>query len=560
MKHSAPGRPADRALSPRIGAPAKAGIALVEALSRVSVPASVLLLSRGDTAIAAVASSVALLATMGRGFAVSFAVERALRRSFGEVVRAALRLGLTELRAERKIGLLAEAAREAAMYEATLVPQVIAHAVAMAVTWGALVISLGPGWAAALLAAAAPLVFGLGLGARRVRAEQETAWNVFGDLSIDLRVLVEACLELRAHERDPAFADGLEDKANAFARAERRANVWSAASTAVPSALVLIAAATPIGARVAALVEGATGRRAAELAITAGAALYFALGLGKLLEQRARFAPFRRTLDAFLALGNKPDHDTPPAPNTLAGLNTKGDRLGLDDPAVASSLPSLRDATITFRDVSCTHPGAPRATPSRVSFVWKPGRGLVLAGENGAGKSTLVLALLGLFSPSEGAITIDALPLDEARARLLRRRCALLAQSPFVEPGASVAWHVRLFAASPIDDARIDASLDRAGLKRVLEEHAASRSIDPGGLRDVLAGELSGGERQRMHIARILASDADLVILDEPEAGLDHASRAAMATLFERLAKERRVLLIAHDPTIVPASFERLEI
>lgn len=539
-----------------MSASVKAGLALVEALARVSTPAGVLLLSRGDVAIAAAASSVALLATMGRGFATSFAVERALRGSFGDVVRAAQRLGLAELRAERKIGLLAEAAREAAMYEATLVPQVIAHAIAIVLTWGALVLAIGPGWALALLLAAAPLVMGLGLGARRVRAEQDTAWNVFGDLSIDLRVLVEACLELRAHDRDPSFARALEDKAAAFARAERRANVWSAASAAVPSALVLIAAATPIGSRVASLVESATGRRAAELAITAGAALYFALGLGKLLEQRARFAPFHRTLAAFLAAGNRVDRTSLGLRNTAtpAGSNTANPPSAAG--GGAASLPPLATATISFRGVSCTHPGAARATPSLVSFDWRPGRGLVLAGPNGAGKSTLVLALLGLFSPSEGAITIDAAPLDPARARLLRRRTAFLAQSPFVEPGASVAWHLRLFTEARIDDARVDESLDRAGLGRVLAEHAASRSAP----RDVLAGELSGGERQRMHIARILASDADLLILDEPEAGLDHASRASMATLFDALARDRRVLLIAHDPTIVPPSFDRLEI
>ena len=537
MEHSAPERASERPLSPRIGAAAKVGLGLLEALSRVPLPASVLLLSRGDAGIAAIASSVALIATMGRGFATSFAVERALRGSFGDVVRAALRLGLVELRAERKIGLLAEAAREAAMYEATLVPQVIAHAIAIALTWGALGIAIGPLFATALLAAAAPLVLGLGLGARRVRAEQETAWNVFGDLAIELRVLVEACLELRAHDREPSFAESLQIKANSFARAERRANVWSAAGAAVPSALVLVAAATPIGARVASLVESATGRRAAELAITSGAALYFALGLGKLLEQRARFAPFRRTLDAFLASGKRAD----PA---------------IADDAAEASIPDLRRATISLRAVSCAHPGAPHETPSRVTFDWRPGRGLVLTGANGAGKSTLVLALLGLVSPSEGAITIDGVPLDPEVGRALRRRTALLAQSPFVEPGASVAWHLRLFARDPISEDRIAAALDRAGLSRVLAEHPSASSRSP----DVLAGELSGGERQRMHIARVLASAADLVILDEPEAGLDHASRASMATLFEELSRERRVLLIAHDPTIVPASFDRLEI
>lgn len=536
---------------PRASAKAVAGLAALESLARISVPASVLLLSRGSVKIAAVTSAVALLATAARGFALSFAIERSLRASFEAVVSAALRLALTDLRAERKIGLLAEAAREAAAYEATTIPLLLAHGLAMVLTWCALAAVIGPLWAAALALAAVPLVVALGLGARRIRARQLAAWDAFSDVAIDLRVLVEACLELRAHDREPSFARALVLRARSFAADERRASVWSAASSALPSAMLLVATTTPVGGAVASVIAGSTGVRAAETAIIAGAVLHFALGLGRLLEQRARYAPFRDTLDRFLA-----------APDASAA----GPALSLDPgaaraPAGQDALPSLAAATISFRDVSCRHPHAARATPAHVSFTWRPGRGLLLAGENGAGKSTLVLALLGLAPITEGSIDIDGAGLNTNSAQHLRARCAYLAQSPFVEPGASVAWHVRLLARSPIDDARIDEALRRVGLWRVLVEHADRKEhgerVHP---RDVPAGELSGGERQRMHIARILAHEADLVILDEPEAGLDHPTRAEMAALFDQLATERRVLLIAHDPAIVPPSFDRLDV
>jgi ABC-type transport system involved in cytochrome bd biosynthesis fused ATPase/permease subunit len=530
--------------APRLAALPRIGLTLLEALARISVPASVLLLSRGATAVAAATSAIAVLATVARGFATSFAVERSLRATFGAVVSAAQRLALVDLRAERKIGLLAEASREAAFYDATVVPQIGAHAIALVLTWAALIAVLGPLWALGLGLAAAPLVLGLGLGARRIRAEQEIAWKAFTDVAIDLRVLVEACVELRAHDRERSFVAGLVARARAFAGAERRANVWSAASAALPSTFVFLSAATPLGDRIAVTVANATGLRAAEIAIVAGASLYFALGLGKLLELRARYSPFRETLREFLA-----------APG--AGLVPSSELAS----AALVPLPSLTAATLRFRDVSCRHAHAPRATPAHVEYTWPPGRGLLLAGENGAGKSTLVLALLGLIAPAEGAIELDGAALDRTLSRALRERCAYLAQSPFVEPGASVAWHLRLFARSPVDDARIDEALRRVGLWPVLVEHTAREAPGASLLpRDVLAGELSGGERQRMHLARLLVHDAELVVLDEPEAGLDRAARAEMAALFDELARERRVLLIAHDPAIVPSSFDRLDL
>ncbi|MEZ4306745.1 MAG: ATP-binding cassette domain-containing protein [Polyangiaceae bacterium] len=576
-----PSHSTERAPPRRVPWQVKVALTALEALARLSIPASVLLLARGSTLIAAAASAVALIATIARGFATSYALERALRVTFDEVLRAALRLALVDLRAERKIGLLAEAAREAAAYESTIVPLIGAHALAIVLTWGALVAVLGPLWAGALVLAAAPLLAALAFGARRIRAEQEAAWGVFTELAIDLRVLVEACVELRAHDRERSFSRGLAERARAFAAAERRANVWSAASTAVPSALVLVSSTTPLGPKIAALVGDATGRRAAEIAITSAAALYFALGLGKLLESRARYAPFRETLRAFLGSAAKASPEGVDAGDGVgADATPERDEAATDGSAKisekigktsAQTKPgsgsargdgdgSLVGATIAFRAVSCRHPNAPRATPERVSFTWEAGRGLVLSGENGAGKSTLVMALLGLLPANEGAIEIDGAALDEARARAVRERTAYLAQAPFVEPGASVAWHMRLFAREAVSDARIDAALRRAGLWPILEEHArreGARGISP---REVPAGELSGGERQRMHIARVLAQEAELIVLDEPEAGLDREARAQMAQLFEELAASLRVLVIAHDPTIVPASFARVEL
>jgi ATP-binding cassette subfamily C protein CydD len=260
-----------------------------------------------------------------------------------------------------------------------------------------------------------------------------------------------------------------------------------------------------------------------------------ALSLVSSVETAGRAAPLRRTLDAFVAGSALPS----PIPR----------RGGAPLPR------SLALATVAFEDVSCVHAGARHATPAGVSYRWSEARGLAVSGPNGAGKSTLALALLGLVAPTTGRVTVDGIPLDQLDLDEYRRRVAYLTQGAFLAPGESVAWHLRMFSCQPISDARIDAVLADVALLDVLGEHASRGRKLP---RDVPAGELSGGERQRMHLARVLLHDAELVILDEPEVALDHAGRTLVRALLERLAEGRRVLVIAHDDSIVPSSFGRL--
>jgi ABC-type Mn2+/Zn2+ transport system ATPase subunit len=106
-----------------------------------------------------------------------------------------------------------------------------------------------------------------------------------------------------------------------------------------------------------------------------------------------------------------------------------------------------------------------------------------------------------------------------------------------------------------VTDSRIDAALVAVGLSTMLQKR--ERATGKAG-REILAGALSGGERQRMHLARALVHDAELVILDEPEAALDVDGRHALSQLLEKLTERAKVLVIAHDASIVPASFARI--
>ncbi len=319
-------------------------------------------------------------------------------------------------------------------------------------------------------------------------------------------------------------------------RQERLATSWQSVVGFLPAGLAVAAVAGPVraGAGWAVAILGSAGRLA-DVGILGGTALVTAFSLLNAGEAVVRAAPIRRSLAGFLAAGARAAR--PPRGGSVAVAR------------------SLAVAPIALEDVSCVHPGAPHATPARVSYLWDGGRGLAISGANGAGKSTLVQALLGLVPPSAGRITVGGVPLEQLDLSDYRRRVAYLPQGAFVSPGDSVAWHLRLLAAEPASDERVDAALAEVGLLGVLEEHAMRTRRAP---RDVAAGELSGGERQRMHLARVLLHDAELVVFDEPEVALDGAGRALVRSLLERLAGDRRVLVIAHDDAVVPSSFERL--
>jgi ABC-type transport system involved in cytochrome bd biosynthesis fused ATPase/permease subunit len=249
-------------------------------------------------------------------------------------------------------------------------------------------------------------------------------------------------------------------------------------------------------------------------------------------------APTRRALHDFVARAS----GLAPAP---------------DEGAPRPGPPDVRHIDVTFDHVSVVHAGASRATPRDVSYRWEPDRGLAITGVNGAGKSTLALVLLGLVECTEGRIAIGGVALDDMDPAALRRKMAYVAQGGFVSPGSTVGWHLGLFAENAPETSRSLAVLDRVGLLDVLRSHVTTADGD---VLLVPAGTLSGGERQRMLLARALLQDAELMILDEPEVALDAAGRTWLRHLLEEVSLTCRVLVIAHDLSIVPASFARLEL
>ena len=182
-----------------------------------------------------------------------------------------------------------------------------------------------------------------------------------------------------------------------------------------------------------------------------------------------------------------------------------------------------------------------------VSFALERGDSLAIVGETGSGKSTLAMCLAGLIQPPEarGSVRIDGLELLGASDDVLRSvrwtKVALALQGSPFNPVAKIGDQI----AEPLRDRRRLASGEAR--KRTIEL-ATEVMLDPG-LLDRYPHQLSGGERRRATLAGVLALDPSLVVLDEPTAGLDPATRHELVERIVELAARGgfALVVISHD-------------
>lgn len=182
-----------------------------------------------------------------------------------------------------------------------------------------------------------------------------------------------------------------------------------------------------------------------------------------------------------------------------------------------------------------------------------PGRTICgLVGINGSGKSTLFKTMMGFVRPSRGRVTIAGQPVEAAlKAGLV----AYVPQSEDVDWSFPVLvedvvmmgryGHMGFLRIPSADDKRrVDAALERVGLAE---------------LRKRQIGELSGGQKKRAFLARALAQDGRLILLDEPFTGVDVKTEAAIVALLKELRDEGRLILVStHNLGSVPDFCDRV--
>jgi ATP-binding cassette, subfamily B, bacterial len=194
---------------------------------------------------------------------------------------------------------------------------------------------------------------------------------------------------------------------------------------------------------------------------------------------------------------------------------------------------------IAFEKVTFSYHDGRRVLDQTDLFI--PSGWLVaLVGGNGQGKSTSLSLILRLFEPESGSVTIDGRPVGEFRLDSYRKRMAYVPQDLRLFSG-SIADNIR-FGRPEATDEEIRHAISQAHFDEVVDrlEDGIDTQLAEGG------STLSGGEARRLMLARAAVRDADVLLLDEPFAGLDPAARPAVARSIRGIADGRTTLVVAH--------------
>lgn len=189
-----------------------------------------------------------------------------------------------------------------------------------------------------------------------------------------------------------------------------------------------------------------------------------------------------------------------------------------------------------------------------VNIKIEQGEMIGLIGHTGSGKSTLVQHLNGLLKPTSGAVFYDGKDINDSdfSKKKLRSKVGLVFQYP----------EYQLFESTVIDDVKFGPkNIGMDSLKIDMNSFEALKQVGIGeDLLDVSPLELSGGQKRRVAIAGVLAMEPEVLILDEPTAGLDPSGRDEILDLVAKLHKERNltVILVSHSMEDVARYVERL--
>lgn len=203
--------------------------------------------------------------------------------------------------------------------------------------------------------------------------------------------------------------------------------------------------------------------------------------------------------------------------------------------------------SITVENLTYTYSkGMPNETRALedVSFQLEPGEFAAVIGHTGSGKSTLMQQLNGLLRPDSGKITVGEVCITDPSTKMteVRRKVGLVFQYP----------EYQLFEETVVKDVAFgpkQVGMTGEELERVVEESIRLTGLDYEEVKERSPFELSGGQKRRVAIAGVLAMKPEILILDEPTAGLDPSAHRDVLELIRRIHRKERmtILLVSHN-------------
>ncbi len=206
----------------------------------------------------------------------------------------------------------------------------------------------------------------------------------------------------------------------------------------------------------------------------------------------------------------------------------------------------MKDAAVQIRDLSYSYDDIPVLTDVHLDIF--PGDSASIIGPNGGGKTTLIKVILGLVSPNQGTVLVYGNQPTQERTRI-----SYVPQHARYDPNFPISV-LEVVCMGRIGNSlsgrytRHDKEVALEALHAVNLAHLAKRSFSA----------LSGGQRQRVLIARALAAEGDILILDEPTASLDNQSEEQLFTLLAELNKNMIILMVTHEIGVSTSFFQRV--
>ena len=199
------------------------------------------------------------------------------------------------------------------------------------------------------------------------------------------------------------------------------------------------------------------------------------------------------------------------------------------------------DAALSVRGLTVSY--GVRPVLRSVSFDVPRGKLVGVVGPNGAGKSTLLKAMLGLIEPNTGSIRVRGKAVAEARSELA-----------YVPQTEAVDWDFPVTVFDVVLMGRFG-RLGLLGRPKAADRRSALRALAQVSMTTYVnrhIRQLSGGQQKRVFIARALCQDAEILLLDEPFAGVDAATEQAIFDLMDRLTTEGKTLIVVnHDLSVL---------